>query len=157
MRRLIAKGAAIIALSGGTLAAAAPALASTLPKIQRDEFGTWHRGWQVRPLGIVFGSYFEIYRLHYLYYSRRSALAHGRLVYSTCNPDCAEGSYAASATARFWDVFDHAGPGRNFGYLRITWYHHGHHTKVLWIDSHGQWWWAALGAPPGSMAQIAEL
>jgi hypothetical protein len=37
-------------------------------------------------------------------------------------------------------VFSHRGPGRNFGYLRLTW-NNGRRSKLLWINSRGQWQW----------------
>ncbi len=43
-----------------------------------------------------------------------------------------------SAGADFYGVFSHSGPGRNFGYLKLTW---PGHSMLLWINSRGEWWW----------------
>jgi hypothetical protein len=85
--------------------------------------------------------------LRYSHYNGHSAFATATLLVDNCRPNCVTGGHYVKATAYFYDVFDHKGPGRNFGYLRLRWDHRRHST-LLWIDSEGQWWWAALGTPP---------
>ena len=43
-----------------------------------------------------------------------------------------------TARAHFYHVFNHAGPGRNFGEVRVTW--PGWHWHA-YIDGRGQWNW----------------
>jgi hypothetical protein len=60
----------------------------------------------------------------------------------SCRPTCAAGGYWINAGADFYGVFNHRGPGLNFGNVKITWNQHGkRHSMHLWIDSAGQWNW----------------
>jgi hypothetical protein len=140
MKRAIMLLAALTIMSGLALPAAA-ALASSrpLPKIQTDGFGNWHTAWRVRPAAVGFGMHFLIKNVRYSSYGQRSAYGHGRLEVDSCRPNCVKGGHWVKATAHFFHVFDHAGPGRNFGNLRLRWHHH---TMLLWITSRGQWQWA---------------
>jgi hypothetical protein len=140
MKRLIAVVVVVLAPLITSCATPATASSSPLPKIQTLEFGTWHSGWKVRPDEIVFGSYFLIENLRYSSYGQRSATATGRLDISSCQPDCAKAAHFVTAHASFYGVFDHAGSGRNFGYLKLSW-DNGRDGKVLWINSRGQWDW----------------
>ena len=103
--------------------------------------GNWNGTWRVRPRAVYFGSYFFIKKLRYRYYNGTHAYAHGRLLVDNCRPSCAQAGYFANATAYFWDVFNHRGPGKHFGYLRLRWGHHLRHSMLLWINGRGEWWW----------------
>jgi len=128
----------------------APASASTVratagkPKIQTEPTG-WHgHGWKIRPGSVYFGggASFAAPRarhLHWTYYGQRGAYARGQWFMDTCRPNCARGGYWVSAGAHFYGVYNHAGPGWNFGNARITYGHHS--TFHLWIDSAGDWNW----------------
>jgi hypothetical protein len=140
MKRLIAVAVVVLAPLITSCATPATASAPPLPKIQTLEFGTWHSGWKVRPDEIVFGSYFLIEDLRYSSYGQRSARATGRLDISSCQPDCAKAAHFVTARASFYGVFGHAGPGRSFGDLKLSW-DGGHDQKLLRIDSRGQWAW----------------
>lgn len=133
--------AALMTLTGLALPSAVPASAAPLPKTQTNGFGNWNSGWSVRPGTIVFGSYYYIKRLHYRYYNGTKAYAHGRLLVDNCVPNCVAAGYFANATIYTWDVFSHRGPGKHFGYLRLRWGRHLQHSRLMWIDSRGQWWW----------------
>lgn len=141
MKRLVATLAVIISVLTIALITVGSASATSLPKIQSNGFGNWHSGWKVRPGQIVFGTNFLIKNLRYSHYSQTSSLARGRLLWDTCQPTCASGGKYYNATADFYEVFNHGGPGRNFGYLRLTW---PHHSMLLWIDSAGQWLWKGI-------------
>lgn len=160
MRRTAAAAVTTLALGGGMAATASVASASAsaaqttasrpLPKIQtgtRQPAG-WNRSWQVRPGYIYFGggagySAPRIKDLHWSYYGQVSADARGRWFRDTCNPDCAAGGYWVNGNAYFYGVFNHRGPGRNFGNVNVTWTQRGHHYSMhLWIDSRGQWDWS---------------
>lgn len=141
MKRLVATLAVVMSVLTLALTTVGPASASSLPKIQTNGFANWHSGWKVRPGEIVFGTHFFIAHLQYSHYNQTSALAHGRLLWDTCQPTYVQGGRHYNATARFYDVFNHSGPGRNFGYLRLTW---PHHSLLLWIDSAGQWLWPGI-------------
>jgi hypothetical protein len=140
--RFVMTLAAIVAVAGLALPAAAPASASSLPKIQTAGMSGagWSSGWRVRPRTVYFGSYFLIKNLRYRYYNGTNAYAHGRLLVDNCRPNCAQAGYFANATAYFWGVFYHRGPGLNFGYLRLRWGRHLQHSKFLWING-GVWDW----------------
>jgi hypothetical protein len=109
----------------------------------------------VRPRTIVFGSYFFIKDLRYGHYNRHSAWATGRLFIDNCQPDCAQSGHFVAATGDFWDVFDHKGPGLNFGYLSLKW-DGGRRSRLMWIDSLGEYWWKALGTPPADRTRVAD-
>jgi hypothetical protein len=128
-------------IAGLALPAALPASASSLPKTQTNGFGNWNSGWAVRPGGIVFGSYYYVQGLRYRYYTGNKAYAHGKLFVDNCVPNCAAAGYFANATVYTWDVFNHRGPGRHFGNLRLRWGRHLQHSRLMWINSRGQWWW----------------
>jgi hypothetical protein len=112
--------------------------ASTLPKIQTAEHGSWTEAWRVRPSEIGFGLDFLIEHLRYTSYSKHSAYARGRLLLDTCRPNCAQGGYSVSASASFYGVVHHPGPGRSFSHLKLTWQDH---SMLLWINKQGNWWW----------------
>lgn len=133
---------AMATVAGLVLPSAAPASATTLPKIQTAGMSGagWSSGWRVRPRTVYFGSYFEIKNLRYRYYNGTKAYAHGKLLVDNCRPNCAAAGYWANATAYFWGVFYHRGPGLNFGYLRLRWGRHLQHSKLLWINN-GVWDW----------------
>jgi hypothetical protein len=90
---------------------------------------------------IVFGSYYYIKGLRYRCYTSSKAYAHGKLFVDNCLRDCAAAGYFANATVYTWDVFNHRGPGKHFGYLRLRWGRHLQHSRLMWINSRGQWWW----------------
>jgi hypothetical protein len=136
----IAAAIAVAAALGIASAAAVPASASSLPKIQTNGFGNWHTAWRIRPSRIVFGTNYFIKDLHYRHYNQHSAYARGRLVIDRCRPDCAQGGHFVNAGGSFYDVLNHSGPGRNFGYLKLTW-DNGHRSRLFWIDGRGQWMW----------------
>ncbi len=148
--RTLAAGtaAAVLLLTG--LATTAPAIASpsaaatsastALPKIQTEPLG-WYHGWKVRPRSVYFGggagySAPRIEHVRWIYYNRHSAWATGRWLLDTCNPDCAQGGYYVNATAHFYEVLSHPGPGRNFALVTV-WWHHGRWSA--YIDGRGQW------------------
>lgn len=133
--------AALTAVAGFALPSAAPASASSLPKTQTNGFGNWNSAWRVRPGEIVFGSYYYVKGLRYRYYNGTKAYAHGKLFVDNCVPNCAAAGYFANATVYTWDVFSHRGPGKHFGYLRLRWGRHLQHSRLMWINSRGQWWW----------------
>jgi hypothetical protein len=116
----------------------APASAARLPKIQTSASGTWSEAWRVRPSAIGFGKDFLIEHLRYTHYSKHSADARGRLLLDNCRPNCAQGGHWVSASADFYRVVHHHGPGRNFSHLKLTWHDH---SRLLWINSHGDWTW----------------
>jgi hypothetical protein len=134
--------ASVMMLAGVALPAAGPASASSLPKVQTAGMGgNWSGTWRVRPGAVYFGSYFFIKDLRYRYYNGTHAYAHGRLLVDNCRPTCAQAGYFANATAYFWVVFNHRGPGKHFGYLRLRWGRHLQHSMLLWISSAGWWAW----------------
>ena len=154
MSRFLAVASMVVPLLAAGLIASGTAEAAALPKIQSDGWtGNWHRAWKVRPQSIVFGSYYFIKDLRFTRYNRHSAWAKGKLFIDNCQPDCAQSGHFVAATAYFWDVFDHRGPGLNFGYLSLKW-DSGRRSRLLWIDSQGQYWWNALGPPPADRAQL---
>ena len=156
MRRFLAVTSTVVSLLGAGLIASGTADASALPKIQSDGWsGNWHQSWKVRPRTIVFGSYYFIKDLRYGHYNRHSAWATGRLFIDNCQPDCAQSGHFVAATADFWDVFDHKGPGLNFGYLSLKW-DGGRRSRLMWIDSLGEYWWKALGTPPADRTRVAD-
>lgn len=143
-----ATGTAVMLLAG--LATTAPAMASPggaasssgtpLPKIQTSPLG-WYHGWKVRPGYVYFGggagySAPRIEHVRWTYYNRHSAWAKGKWLLDTCKPSCAAGGYFVNATAHFYDVFNHAGPGRNFAKVTV-WWHQGRWSA--YIDGRGQW------------------
>ena len=83
--------------------------------------GNWHGVWRVRPATVGFGSDYFLKSLRYQSDNGRHAYAHGKLFIDDCRPNCARAGYFANATAYFWHVFNHRGPGRNFGDLRLRW------------------------------------
>ena len=91
----------------------------------------------------MFGANYLIKDLRFRHYNQRSAFARGRLLVDSCRPNCNQGGRFVNASATFYDVFYHSGPGRNFGYLRLTW-DDGRRSKLLWIDGRGQWWWRGI-------------
>ena len=95
----------------------------------------------MRPGAIVFGSYYYVRGLRYRYYNGTKATADGRLWVDDRNPDCADARYFANATVYTWDVFNHRGPGKHFGYLRLRGASVLEHLGLMWINSRGQWWW----------------
>ncbi len=103
--------------------------------------GNWHGVWRVRPATVGFGSDYFLKSLRYQSDNGRHAYAHGKLFIDDCRPNCARAGYFANATAYFWHVFNHRGPGRNFGDLRLRWGRHLQHSRLLWINGHGEWWW----------------
>ena len=147
-----ATGAAVLLLTG--LATTAPAIASTsvtasssarvLPKIQAGIApggSSWYYGWKVRPRYVYFGggagySAPRIKNVRWIYYNRHSAWATGRWLLDTCNPDCAQGGYFVNATAHFYDVVSHPGPGRNFAKVTV-WWRDGRWSA--YIDGRGEW------------------
>jgi hypothetical protein len=151
----IARSAAAIGAAGGvafslgvatpvlaqSVAAAAPA-SRPLPKIQTGPDG-WYHGWKVRPGYVYFGggasfSAPRIKQVHWTAYTQHGAWANGRWLLDTCKPDCALGGYWVNARAHFYHVFNHAGPGRNFGQVTVTW--RGGKWSA-YINSRGQWVW----------------
>lgn len=129
---------------GLLLPAAGSASASSLPKIQTAGMGgSWSGVWRVRPGAVAFGAHFLIKNLRYRDYTGSKAYAHGRLLIDRCRPNCVTGGHYVNATAYFWDVFNHSGPGKNFGYLRLRWGRH--RSMLLWINGAGGWSWNSLG------------
>jgi hypothetical protein len=149
-----ATGAAVMLLGVGTVPAssAAPVTHNAvtsrrwLPKLQTDGFGTWHsHTWRVRPGGIDFGTLYYMERIHWTSWTKTGAYGRGRLI--AC-AGAAGPCVRAYVNIHAWDLFDHSGPGRNFGYLRYT----GDRSlnpiiggrgrsRLLWINSRGNWWW----------------
>jgi hypothetical protein len=141
--RLAVALAAAMTLIGLALPAAGPASASSLPKIQTAGMGgNWSGTWRVRPGLVAFGAHFLVQNLRYRYYTAGHAYAHGRLLVDRCRPNCVSGGHYVNATAYFWDVFNHRGPGNNFGSLRLRW--GKHRSMLLWINGAGAWQWSSL-------------
>jgi len=129
----------------GTASASASARPTTsvtssrsLPKVQADGMGgNWHsRTWRVRPRTIGFGADYVIMRIRWTSWTGRNAYGRGyRISCAGAAGPCRNGN----VTLHLYGVFDHSGPGRNFGNLRYS----GRHVRPqhLWINSHGYWWW----------------
>ena len=133
--------AAGLAVAGTATAAAA----RSLPKIQTGAMPPlgWHHSWAVRPGYVYFGEGAgyaapRMKSIHWSYYGQGGARAAGRWWLDNCKPSCVQAGYWVSARAHFYHVFNHAGPGRNFGEVRVTW--RGGHWYA-YIDGRGQWNW----------------
>jgi hypothetical protein len=149
MNKLITSAVTLAAAAGIGLtsmgaASASPVPATSAPKIQ-TYYGGWHgHSWKIRPSTVYFGGgagYSAPRARHLLWtsYGQTSARATGQWFQDTCNPNCAKGGYWVSGDFRFYGVFNHAGPGRNFGNAEVTW---GKHSSFhLWITSAGNWNW----------------
>jgi hypothetical protein len=149
-----AAGAAVMVLGLGMTTAASAASAApyavtsrrSLPKLQTDGFGTWRSNtWHVRPGAIYFGSLYYVERIHWTNWTRTGAYGRGRLI--ACAGEAGP-CVRANVNIHAWDVFDHSGPGLNFGYLRYTSKHSlnpivggAGRSRLLWINSRGNWWW----------------
>lgn len=162
MRKYIqaaAVAAAGCAMAGGVAAASMTSASAApmrwpVPKIQSGiPVGQgWHRGWKVRPNYIYmgFGAGYSAPRmtLHWLHYNQHDARATGKWLLDNCKPSCAAAGHFVPASAHFFHVYNHAGPGRNFAEVTITW-HRGHWHRHAYkggkfhayIDSHGDWTW----------------
>ena len=148
-------GGAAVAVS----ASAAPA--SSLPKIQTGTGlpASWHHTWKVRPGYVYFGegagySAPRMKSIRWSYYGQGGARAAGRWWVDNCRPTCVQAGYWVTARAHFYHVFNHAGPGRNFGEVRVTW--PGWHWHA-YIDSRGQWNWTTgfqRNAVPATAASL---
>jgi len=139
--RLLAAVGTVVFLAVG---AVSPSLAATsLPRINTLGIGTWSDGiWSVRPHLVAFGANFEIKRLYYQHYNQTDAYGHGRLVLTTCRPNCNEGAYTVRASAYFYGTRHHVGIGPYYGHLRLRWRHnHKSHSMLLWIGKRGRWDW----------------
>ena len=152
---LFVAGTMLTGLGATTAAGASTTPAASLPKIQTSSpsgDGGWHsHAWRIRPGAVYFGGGASFAgprsrHLHWTHYSQHSARATGQWWQDTCRPNCAKGGYWVSAIFRFYGVFNHSGPGRNFGNaeVRVT---SGHAVRGwpthLWIDSAGDWNWKA--------------
>jgi hypothetical protein len=153
-RKIATAALAALALGGGAavVVAPVPASAASLPKIQTTwpgltgnpphEASGWHHGrWRVRPGSIYFGEGAggaapDLKSLHWTSYGQSGARAHGKWWLDNCVPNCAQGGHWVKASVRAHDVFDHRGPGRNFGKIRVTW-HGGRFSD--YINSKGAW------------------
>jgi hypothetical protein len=157
MNKIAAGISAATMLTGlglGTIITTAPASASAIqaasskPKIKThtEVPGTaWHdaQAWKTRPGSVFFGggaSYAapRVRHLHWTSYGQHSAHARGQWWRDNCRPNCLQGGHWVSAGMRFYGVHNHAGPGRYFSNVRVT---YGHSTFHLWIDSAGDWNW----------------
>jgi hypothetical protein len=145
--------AGMVAGLGMTTAASAAPVAHhgvtssrSLPKLQTDGFGRWHSNtWRVRPGTIVFGTLYYMKHIRWTSWTQTGAYGRGRLI------ACAgEAGPCVRATVKIhaWDVFNHPGPGLNFGDLRYTSKHSLNpigggrgRSRFLWINSRGNWWW----------------
>lgn len=148
---LFAAGAVLAGLGATTAANASTTPAASLPKIQTSSpagGGGWHsHAWRVRPGAVYFGGGASFAgprsrHLHWTRYGQHSARARGQWFQDTCRPDCAQGGYWVGADFRFYGVFNHSGPGRNFGNVMVT-VTAGHPVRGwpthLWINGPG-WW-----------------
>jgi hypothetical protein len=93
----------------------------------------------------VFGSLYEIHRIHWTSWTNRGAYGRGHLL--ACAGEAGP-CVRATVSLHAWDVFNHSGPGRNFGDLRYTSKHSlggivggRGRSRFLWINSRGNWWW----------------
>jgi hypothetical protein len=141
------------AIAGLALAAtlglgAVPASASSvpLPKIQTDYTG-WYHGWRVRPGSIYFGmgaggAAPRLAALHWTSYGQSGAWANGKWWIDDCKPNCAQAGYFVPARVHAYDVFNHRGPGRNFGEIRVTW---RNGRWFNYINSKGDWAYDYIG------------
>ena len=130
------------------MAAAVPAFASpasSLPKIQAGigPPSNWHHTWRVRPGYVYFGAGAgyaapRMKSLHWFSYGQAGAGATGYWWNDNCRPSCAQGGHWVAAHAHFYDMFFHAGAGRNFANVSVAW--RGGHWGA-YIDSAGQWNW----------------
>ncbi len=143
----ILAAAGVVAADVAVALSASATPASSLPKIQTGIAApaNWHHTWKVRPGYVYFGegagySAPRMKSIHWSYYGQDGARATGRWWFDPCKPDCARGGYWVTARAHFYHVFNHAGPGRNFGEVGVTW--PGWHWHA-YIDSRGQWNWHA--------------
>ena len=142
INRRITAGAAGLALAAGLGLGAVPASAASvpLPKIQTT-YGGWYHGWTVRPGTIYFGegagaAAARLKDLRWTSYGHTSAWASGKWWIDNCKPDCAQAGYWVKASVHAYDIFNHRGPGRNFGEIRVTW-HNGRWSD--YINSKGDW------------------
>jgi hypothetical protein len=143
--------AASLVSAGGIAAGTATAApARLLPKIQTGTSGVppggWHHGWKVRPGFVYFGggasfSSPRVKSLRWSQYGQHSARAGGKWWIDNCKPTCASGGHWVAAQVHFYHVFNHSGPGRNFGEVRVTWHGHAWHS---YINRYGRWAYVPL-------------
>jgi hypothetical protein len=135
---------AVLGTTGGAaIGTSAPARASAtssrpLPKVQTAGMsGSWHGGtWRVRPRTVAFGALYEVRRIKWSSWTGGNAFGRGHLV--ACASEVRPtGCHNGVVNIHLYGVFNHAGPGRNFGNLKYS----GSHSKHLWINSQGSWTW----------------
>jgi hypothetical protein len=139
---IVASGPGAATPASAASVAASASASRSLPRIQTGPLG-WYHGWRVRPGYVYFGggagySAPRIRQIHWTSYTQQGAWARGRWLLDTCSPSCALGGYWVNARARFYHVFNHAGPGRNFGQVTVTW--RGGRWSA-YINARGQWAW----------------
>jgi hypothetical protein len=128
--------------AGAAFASTTPASASvtsnsrSLPKAQVDGMGgNWHSGtWRIRPRDIGFGAEYEIVRIRWSSWTNQGARGRGHLILCT---GAVGRCHNGVVNIHLYGVFNHSGPGRNFGNLRYS----GSrvHPRHLWINDRGYW------------------